>query len=601
MMVSCLQFWQAAAVAATATVSSKSLKKDAAYDEDYREDYSPHMREDERRESWRERENEHREIQHERERENEHREREDEFRERHEHERPHREMREREFDHHVEVDNEGRMNEFHQERRAQEIQQQHHVESMRKQHSLMQTSPEGPGAGGERGNGAPSEGWVPCGHYKKVDGVEVMDACECARGQMRFGLKKQDLWTFPVQLGSEPFLECSIEALQNARVHVKDNAGAETPRSCQCAERTIKISAVVPSSASSFVERRSGLSATEEEAHREDPVAEAPAGLYEGGADSVVCLMVPHLSESLAQMSLMQAKSEAQFNHDALKLLHYSMATEVESHICSETDEGQVWQFLQSTGQIRHSQSGKCLGAWFDSGTPHLRAQDCAWMESQALTQRWEMKFYVSGDGADFEGGEGKILLGYGAKTADPYCLTPQPLDVLPTIEKCSSAAGKVWKIDVPVGLSHQWETCGQETATCACTGEVRFGEGETNTWASAVPVPNIMEESQPLKCELQDLRDHIVKDPITIPDIEEPDVRDCQCKPGPEEPKPNNVDKGKEAGASNIGLIGGGAGAGVVLIAVGAYFATKKKEGDYEEDGELEEEDWEEEEYEEE
>jgi len=68
------------------------------------------------------------------------------------------------------------------------IEHQHRAETAAKaeerSRAKARVTNSGNGAGGERGGGAPSEGWVPCGH--------LGDDCVCPGGEVRFGVKKQD-------------------------------------------------------------------------------------------------------------------------------------------------------------------------------------------------------------------------------------------------------------------------------------------------------------------------------------------------------------------------------------------------------------------------
>merc|ERR1719408_615131 len=85
------------------------------------------------------------------------------------------------------------------------------------------------------------------------------------------------------------------------------------------------------------------------------------------------------------------------------------LATDVLLEECNSDEPTQTWTFLQATGQIRHDDSGKCLGVYFDhkqgNGEPLLKAHDCnSNAESQYITQRWMVKSYV---GDNFESGEG--------------------------------------------------------------------------------------------------------------------------------------------------------------------------------------------------
>jgi len=269
------------------------------------------------------------------------------------------------------------------------------------------------------------------------------------------------------------------------------------------------------------------------------------------------------------------------------RMLNLELASDVELEACKADDDGQVWTILLSSGQIRHNKSGKCLGVYFDNNTPHLKAQDCTIIEKQTLTQRWMLPFYQM---PDFTEGSGQIELGYGHQSQEGYCLSTSGTSTLEVV-KCKSGAS-TFKVETATD-PHAWAHCASDGANCACIGEIRYGNSEGNSWSSGVPVPNEFDTVADVKCDVARLRDIAIRDPVSIPDIDYPDLRHCQCRGA----KPTTVAEVEEVEekSSNTGLIIGGAVGGVALLGIAGYFATKKPGGDHLLDGE--EEEWEEEE----
>jgi len=487
----------------------------------------------------------------------------------------------------------------------------------------------------------PNEKW----HFCAEGGKE----CSCAGGMVRFGRKtsEQEVWTYPTLLGRESSVTCSLDALQAKRVKMPDKGNVGEPNQCQCIERVVRVSTEVMSflqveevdedfgesfppkrgqrrrdlddeedddgnSLESLMEEEMGAESEEgdtpaaEEAANEiqekqgkatAPKLPKPSG--PGPWKMCMTVPVPDIAKESRDNKEISAADEASVKPTE-RMINLELAEAVYMKKCEENDD-EVWTYLMSSGQLRHSGTGKCLAVHFEGAKPILRANDCILVESPDLTQRWSVDFY---QGTEFSKGSGQIRLQQGATSANSYCLTTSAWDT-PSLEKCSASAA-TWHFESPSQVGkHQWSECGTENEKCqSCTGEIKFGNADLEAWTKAVPVPNELDEVADVKCTLDELQDIALHDPVLINPREQPEYRECQCNNG-ETGLPKVGLETSGGGGSMVG-VSVGVGAAVLLCGVGAvvYLQKKKKgeqmDGEHEEEEEWEEEEEYEEEYEE-
>lgn len=474
----------------------------------------------------------------------------------------------------------------------------------------------------------PNEKWHFCSELGKP--------CSCAGGMVRFGRKtsEQEVWTYPTLLGRDTSVTCSLEALQAKRVKMPDKGNVGEPNQCQCIERVVRVSTEVMSFLQvtdvdddfdenfppERAQRRRDLedeegspfdSLMEEEMGVESEEGDTPAA--EQAADEIqarqgkatapklpkpsgpgpwkMCMTVPvpDIAKESRDNNEISAAEEASVKPTE-RMINLELAEAVYMKKCEDNDD-EVWTYLMSSGQLRHSGTGKCLAVHFEGSKPILRANDCILVESPDLTQRWSVEFY---QGTDFQKGSGQIRLQQGATSASSYCLTTSAWDT-PSLEKCSASAA-TWHFESPSQVGkHQWSECGTENEKCqSCTGEIKFGNADLEAWTKAVPVPNELDEVADVKCTLDELQDIALHDPVLINPREQPEYRECQCNNGESGPA-----TGLETGGGGGSMMGVSIGVGVLVLALGGgavVYLQKQKKGE-QMDGEHEEEEWEEEE----
>jgi len=457
---------------------------------------------------------------------------------------------------------------------------------------------------------------------------------------VRFGRKtaEQEVWTYPTLLGRDSSVTCSLESLQTKRVMMPPKGNVGEPNQCQCIERVVRVSTEVMSflqvsvedeledveqdqrrmedrggnPLESLVEEELGMDsdaeagdtpASEEAAdeiqdrQRKATAPKLPKPSGPGPWKMCMTVPVPDIAKESRDKNEISASEEAAVKPTE-RMINLELAEAVYMKKCEDQDE-EVWTFLLSSGQLRHSSTGKCLAVHFEGSKPVLRANDCILVESPDLTQRWSVDFY---QGTDFVKGNGQIRLMQGATSADSYCLTTSAWDT-PSLEKCSSSAA-TWHFESPSQVGkHQWSECGTEDEKCkSCTGEIKYGNADMQAWTKAVPVPNELDEVADVQCTLDELRDIALHDPVLINPREQPEYRECQCNNGEGGPA-TGLETAGGGGGSMVG-ISAGVGGAVLLCGIGAvvYFQKKKKGevGEHEEEEEWEEEEEYEEEYEE-
>lgn len=464
--------------------------------------------------------------------------------------------------------------------------------------------------GAEKVGGAPNDHWRQCATSQMaqpvIDDPGSFGTCECNGGEVRFGSDKLHIWTLPVEMGENANVECSMDGLRKLRVHLPTHSGAEMSRQCQCIEREVRISSMQVGKTTSFAQRRerendAGITdAMSDIASSSGGDGPAPCGLYPG-VECKVCLWVPPEADlSFAQRSSLAETGRYGESNDAIQhMMMDELATSVHLKACDDEDSEQVFTFLQSTGQIRSAQTGKCVGVYFDhrdgGGKPTLRAFDCNEnAESQDLTQRWFVPHYT---GDNFESGQGKIELAYGQHSTNPLCLDALNTDEL-EVRDCGSTTTQ-WLFESDTGV-HKWQKCepsAQEQGTCACAGEVRFGMGELNKWTSPVAIHNTGRFVPEIQCDLGILRTMAIHDPVAkgTEDQHDPKARHCQCR-GAKTPDGTPV---KEDAASSMPLVLGGVvglavagGAGYLIVQSRKRNAlySEYEEEEYEEEYENEE-----------
>lgn len=440
---------------------------------------------------------------------------------------------------------------------------------------------------GERSHGAPQDGWHDC--------ATLNGDCHCSHGRVRFGRKgkKVDVWTLPIPMGVKEEVTCDLIPLMDVRLHVEDVPGPNPTRQCQCMERRMRISRRFGPPAGAAADKKASLSQfsfdgdLDAELYGPDP-AEAdknPHGNY--------CLAVVKPDGADSADVFLETGSRGIEGIDELnELVAFELSTEVVMERCEEetrVGSKHEWVFQQASGQLRHSKSGKCLGVYWKDGHPHLRGNDCTNVESQVAIQRWSLPFYTDGGGDE---ATGEFRVGYGASSAKPLCLNTNSHQ---SHGLSVGACGKDSQWDTERTSIHQWKVCAQENGKCDgdetanCVGEIRFGDGENDNWAFPIAVPSMQGAVAAIACSPAILKQITVTDPVLVPDIDDPEFRQCQCRGA----KP----KGGSPGAI-IGIVlcvvalTGGAG--------GFFFykqKMKKKDGDL---GEEEWDEWEEEEWEE-
>lgn len=329
--------------------------------------------------------------------------------------------------------------------------------------------------------------------------------------------------------------------------------------------------------AASLAEKRGIDDDLDAELYGEDPDTLPPDGDY--------CLAIVKPETSLVQTS---EKRGIEGLDELNELVQYELSTEVVFEKCEpETGIGtkHEWVFQQASGQLRHSKSGKCLGVYWKEGKPHLTGNDCTFVESQVALQRWRLPFYTDGGPDD---ASGEIRVGYGGTTANALCINAasHKSDGL-SVGPCGKATGK-W--DTKRVTAHEWKVCAQENAKCEgdqtanCIGEIRFGDGENDNWAFPIAVPTTEGSVAAIACSPVVLKEISVVDPVMVPDMDDPDFRECQCKGG----------TGGGAGGGAGGIIAGCVVGALVVAGGVGFFVMKQKKKGQDGEGEWEEEEWE-------
>lgn len=459
--------------------------------------------------------------------------------------------------------------------------------------------------------GAPAVGFKNCA----ING----EKCYCPEGYVRYGLHSIDDWTQPIFMGDKEEVTCDLEALKKVRVHFDDKEGPEQPRSCECITRVIQIST---NSALSLLEveaaikerrQTSVLAASKKclsvkHAHgsnTKDMVDATKAQEEETDSTEKTAMMekaaMVAIEEQLTGTEAPtteddQAEKEKEAHSDTL--LDNEMSSQIQLLPCEHSDEEQ-WMFLLSSGQIRHSGTGRCIGAFFTEGDKigKVMATDCTLSESQMQVQRWAVPFYH----ADEASMVGKIRLAYGASTDHALCLTTHN-DALGMARCSESETDFAFTRLEP----HVYADCGAEEEMCECAGEIRFGEADQNVWTPSVPVPSLQNQGSVTQCDLPELRFISMKDPVgPYGEAEEPDKRQCQCAASTDMKKSDlsvkDKAKGKKvteeapAGSMTMIIIYISSGVLVLLLCVVIFMQLRKRSGGGDEWGE-----WDGEEYEE-
>jgi hypothetical protein len=417
-------------------------------------------------------------------------------------------------------------------------------------------------------NAVQTEGWHRCATR---DGT-----CNCAGGRVRYGRNithGQQLWTVPVELGSDTSVQCSLAALRAKRVFLPDSArSSDAPLQCQCAKREVYFKFHY-SSSSLLEDIRADPIGTAADplanlANTEDAVEVAmtnaeyatqhapPVPAVDPGA---WCLYVPQPG---ANNSATTTAAAAGSDLEAVRqFLGMELAVHVNIRACQE-DEWEVWTFLESTGQLRHDRTGKCLTAHFDQTPPTLHANDCVNVESPAIGQMWRLPAYSSGPGTGSAGQmDGEIMLDYGfpghhglIEDANRYCLTAAQWEI-PRLETCGVAPPHFTLQRV---RGHSFHECSAEssndgtTQTCRCpsssnlndgilngashgVGEIRIGDADVGEsgFTQGVPARSVAHhniEADPVVCNLETLQGLALPDPVIVEPPEDPTFRECQC-----------------------------------------------------------------------
>lgn len=314
----------------------------------------------------------------------------------------------------------------------------------------------------------------------------------------------------------------------------------------------------------------------------------------------------------------------------------------VEVTDCDSSSDANQWFFIKSTGHLRSKSTRKCLTAQWQttaSGNPPtiavaLKGADCVLSETQTMVQRWVVSSYSQSS----TGGHltSEIKLGYGAHSTHPWCLWGASSSAGSTgslqLARCDSTSmgsmHKSWRIhneETP----HSWNFCSSydETTGCVnhqglnsdstpnsnpgagrvCEGEIRIGHAESpEDWAQPVMDPMLFAQApQNLGCDLNILRSHAVVDPIQVSGGQ---TKQCQCRPDLTNGPATATPRAAEASSNTTMIIIICASVGAVAAGGGGFWYYKKTQGaegaeagEFEEEGEWEEEEYEEGEYEEE
>jgi len=427
------------------------------------------------------------------------------------------------------------------------------------------------------GEGAPPDGYEKCAMHGEM--------CSCDEGEIRMGSGETMSFTHPVMVGELKEVECTRAGLGKVQFASPEDDGVPDP-ACFCNDRFVHVQVDLGGQGQTSFAEADGDTAT----------------------DAGKLCLVQKASEG---SSLAQERDAEQRAVDRALLLDASTASS-SFHAalvgCETVDEkDKTWIYMLGTGQIKNKDSGACLTAVFPT-TPQqpiggeqrkLVVKACTLEDSQVESQRWEVPFYLGGDGG-FDYGSGKIKLAYGAHGFHSLCLSTDETHLL--LDDCNTEGGPTeFAMSAVGGAKHTWEVCAEPGATCDCYGDVKYGSSDAKEYSSEVSMQDPGKGS--ITCAPADLQAKSLFDPGSDESIE------CQCRHDAfmdgegsalDAAAKKMKDEKPGEGSSLAPVIGGVAF--VVLFGGGFYMYKRKQawaalEGEEEEEYEEEEE---EEEYEE-
>lgn len=423
--------------------------------------------------------------------------------------------------------------------------------------------------------GAPKDSYEKC--------AAAGDMCSCEQGEVRFGsvksgsaLGRGHLFTHPVMLGDNTEVQCSLDKLSDVALALPAEAGGAEQGACFCNTRLVHVQ--VELGTTSFVELD----------ERDDDETTTDVGhlcMTPGTATSLAERGAPRTTQEAQILALSQTLEKA----TALSGDDFPVALE---NCETAADEKKDFAYLLSTGQIKHVDSGTCLTAEFDLAlTPkQVTLKPCTLLDSQEVTQRWEVPFYLA---PDFLTGKGSIKLAYGSHGEHGLCLNNDGHHLV--LEHCDQEGTTEWTMSSVGGAKHQWAQCAVEGAACSCAGEVKYGYSDTKHYSQPISMQGAGSGS--ITCDTDTLASSI----LWTPDAESLDGYECQCRHDPvfdgegDSAGTGHIASTNVASGNSSTMLGGGA-IGFLAVAGLAFFMWKKKQSAYYAEFEEEEEEFEEE-----
>jgi hypothetical protein len=467
-------------------------------------------------------------------------------------------------------------------------------------------------------------GWgAPKDHYHDCSYVD--SDCECDTGEVRYGSEVSHSFTHPVMLGHRKSVTCTLDNLRELMVTVPDYEGPAEDLTCQCVERKFRFEFDLGAHAAASLAETDARSGTTNMmcATPRDQATDMSQRPDQNGQDLNSAGSLAQVSE-MPEEDVEKAQKGGDFVAKAASVLHEpGEHSDIILEPCDDDHRAQEWQYVMSSGQIRNIDNGLCLTANFhsDRGIEQIQLRDCSLVDSQHLTQRWEVPMYTP---PDFTDGNGAVRLAYGSHGVEGVCLSTDEVDIY--LEQCADVVQSSGNWHWAAMNGHNWESCASAPdGACNCKGEVRIGHEETDSWSAGVPVgesevDGFMVDNK-MTCNLANMRELSMQ----LPDVggaTDANAPQCQCRHDPfmdgegtkDEAEERDIEeandedlsphekkkKDKEKKKGNMMPVAAAGGLLVVMGAAGFFFMSHKA-GAHDQFGDAEyEEEYEEEEYEE-